>query len=109
LLAKTTLPGPSPTLPGPWMYLVGSEVYVTGGGNWNNNQNISEVSFSDLEGAAAAARARPVGVLSWGAGIVIGTLDDRADGNYFPAGSTPETYATFDRSWVTRAVHFSLA
>jgi len=109
LLAKTTLPCLSPTLPGTWMYLIGSELYVTAGGTGKNDQNISEVRLSDLEDAVAVARARQLGGFGWGAGIVVGTSGEWTDGNYPSAGSLPEAYATFDPSWVTRAVHFSLA
>jgi len=72
LLAKTTLPGLSPTLPGTWMYVIGSELYVTAGGTWNNDQNISEVRLSDPEDAVAVARARQLGGFGWGPRLWLG-------------------------------------
>ena len=90
---------------GGWNFvLVGSTFYFQSGPPFNSSGDaISSFTLSSLQSYMAAPQA-PSDKLGWGAG-----LSTSAQGNYFPAGTTPAVSATFDPWWTSQASHLQLS
>ncbi len=86
---------------GGWNFaLVGSTFYFQSGPPFNaSGDAISSFTLASLQSYLTAPQA-PSDELGWGAG-----LSTPAQGNYFPAGTTPAVAATFDPWWVAEASH----
>ena len=83
---------------------MGSTFYFQSGPPFNSSGDaISSFTLSSLQSYLAAPQA-PSDKLGWGAG-----LSTSAQGNYFPAGTTPAVSATFDPWWTSQASHLQLA
>ena len=83
-------------------------LYFVGGPPFSPNDNISAVPLSAVQEYLAAPQPA-LDALGWGAGITSGTPVARALGNYFPYGTAPSFYASFDPWWKAQASHLQLS
>ena len=106
LEATTTLNG-ALDLSGGQAFLVNGTLYFQGGAPFSSDDNISSMSLSTLQQYLASSS--PVSSLGWGAGITSGSPGARVTGNYFPYGTAPLFYASFEPWWSSDASHLQLS
>lgn len=108
LQATTDLGGAFQTSQVGQAYIVAGQLFFVTGTPFGSDYQVSSVPFSQVKAYLRLAASK-AGSLGWGAGVTAGSPGHRQAGNYFPYGSTPRFYASFDPWWEKAPGHFTLS